>query len=41
MYTTIISNIDIPLSRREVWNLAEQVENRKDARTAREWVVTS
>jgi len=39
MYTTIISNIDIPLSRREVWNLAEQVENRKDARTAREWVV--
>ena len=39
MYTTIISNVDIPLSRRQLWNLAEQVENRKDARTAREWVV--
>ena len=39
MYTTIISNVDIPLSRREIWNLAEQVENRKDARTAREWVI--
>jgi len=39
IYTTIISNIDIPLSRRKIWNQAEQVENRKDARTAREWVI--
>lgn len=39
IYTKIISNIDIPLSRKEIWNLAEEVENRKDARTAREWVI--
>ena len=27
------------LDRSELWNKAEQAENRKDARTAREWIV--
>ena len=30
---------DIEIDRSELWNLAEQSENRKDARTAREWVI--
>ena len=39
VYTEIISNLDIELDRSQVWNMAEKSENRKDARTAREWVV--
>src|SRR5690606_11663436 len=31
--------LDIEIDRGELWNLAEKTENRKDARTAREWVV--
>lgn len=38
-YTEIISNLDIQIDRAELWNLAEKTENRKDARTAREWVI--
>ena len=38
-YTEIISNLNVPIERRELWNLAEKTENRKDARTAREWVI--
>ena len=39
VYTEIISNLDIGLDRSQVWNMAEKSENRKDARTAREWVI--
>lgn len=39
VYTEILSNLDTELDRRKVWNLAEKSENRKDARTAREWVI--
>jgi len=39
MYTEIISNLDIEINRSELWNMAEKLENRKDARTAREWVI--
>lgn len=39
VYTEIISNLDTKLDRSKVWNLAEKSENRKDARTAREWVI--
>ena len=39
VYTEILSNLDIELDRSKVWNLAEKSENRKDARTAREWVI--
>ena len=35
----ILSNLDIEIDRNELWNLAEKTENRKDARTAREWVI--
>mgnify|MGYP003449595520 FL=1 len=38
-YSEIISNLDIEIKRAELWNLAEEKENRKDARTAREWVI--
>lgn len=38
-HTEIISNLDIEIDRSQLWNLAEQSENRKDARTAREWVI--
>ena len=38
-HTEIISNLDIEIDRGELWNLAEKTENRKDARTAREWVI--
>jgi len=39
MYSEIISNLDIEIDRSELWNMAEKIENRKDARTAREWVI--
>ena len=39
VYTEILSNLDTELDRSKVWNLAEKSENRKDARTAREWVI--
>ena len=38
-HTEIISNLDIEIDSSQLWNLAEQSENRKDARTAREWVI--
>ena len=38
-YTEIISNLHTQIDRAELWNLAEKTENRKDARTAREWVI--
>lgn len=38
-YTNIITPHDIEVSRAELWNAAEETENRKDARTAREWLV--
>lgn len=34
-----MSNLNIKIDRSQLWNLAEQSENRKDARTAREWVI--
>ncbi|HIU64307.1 MAG TPA: MobA/MobL family protein [Candidatus Avacidaminococcus intestinavium] len=39
VYTEILSNLDIEIDRGELWNLAEKTELRKDARTAREWVI--
>lgn len=39
VYTEILSNLDTELDRSKVWNLAEKSENRKDSRTAREWVI--
>ena len=39
IYTEILSNLDTELDRSQVWNLAEKSESRKDARTAREWVI--
>jgi len=39
MHSEIISNLDIEIDRSELWNMAEKLENRKDARTAREWVI--
>ena len=39
VHTEILSNLDIEIKRSELWNLAEKSENRKDARTAREWVI--
>ena len=38
-HAEIISNLNIEIDRSQLWNLAEQSENRKDARTAREWVI--
>ena len=38
-HSEILSNLDIQIDRNELWNLAEKTENRKDARTAREWVI--
>jgi len=38
-HSEVISNLDIKIDRGELWNLAEKSENRKDARTAREWVI--
>ena len=38
-HTEILSNLNIEIDRGELWNLAEKTENRKDARTAREWVI--
>ena len=39
VHSEILSNLDIEVDRGELWNLAEKSENRKDARTAREWVI--
>lgn len=39
MHTEIFSNLGIPIDRSELWNLAEQAENRSDARTAKEFVI--
>ena len=39
VHSEIISNLDVKIDRNELWNLAEKSENRKDARTAREWVI--
>ena len=38
-HSEIISNLGVPIDRSDLWNMAEQAENRKDARTAREWVI--
>ncbi|MFW1856955.1 MobA/MobL family protein, partial [Acinetobacter ursingii] len=38
-HSEIISNLEIEIDRGELLNLAEKTENRKDARTAREWVI--
>jgi len=38
-YTEIISNLDISLSRSQVWNTAEITETRKNSRVAREFIV--
>lgn len=38
-HTEIVSNLGISINRAELWNLAEQAENRKDARTAKEFVI--
>ena len=38
-HSEIISNLGIEIDRSQLWNLAEKSEIRKDARTAREWVV--
>lgn len=38
-HSEIVSNLDIQVDRNQLWNLAEKSENRKDARTAREWVI--
>ncbi|MFV5504125.1 MobQ family relaxase [Acinetobacter sp. 226] len=38
-HSEIVSNLDIEIDRNELWNLAEKAENRKDGRTAREWVI--
>jgi len=38
-YTEIISNLDISLSRSQVWNTAEITETRKNSRVAREFMV--
>ena len=38
-HTQIISNLGVIIDRSELWNLAEMRENRKDARTAKEFVV--
>ncbi len=38
-HSEILSNLDIEIDRNELWNLAEKTENRKDARTAREWII--
>ena len=39
VHSEIISNFNIEIDRNQLWNLAEQCENRKDSRTAREWVI--
>ncbi|WP_416190522.1 MobA/MobL family protein [Neisseria sp. CCUG17229] len=38
-HTQIISNLGTKIDRSELWNLAEMRENRKDARTAKEFVI--
>ena len=38
-HTQIVSNLGIAIDRSELWNLAELRENRKDARTAKEFVI--
>ena len=38
-HSEIISNLGVPIDRSDLWNMAERAENRKDARTAREWVI--
>lgn len=38
-YTEIISNLNHPLSRSEVWNTSELTETRKNSRVAREFIV--
>ena len=38
-HSEIISNLGVPIDRNDLWNMAEGAEKRKDARTAREWVI--
>lgn len=38
-HTQIVSNLGAKIDRSELWNLAEMTENRKDARTAKEFVI--
>ena len=38
-HSEILSNLGIEIDRSQLWNLAEHSENRKDARTARVWVI--
>jgi len=38
-YTEIVSNLNHPLSRSEVWNTSELTETRKNSRVAREFIV--
>jgi len=38
-YTEIVSNLNYPLSRSEVWNTSELTETRKNSRVAREFIV--
>jgi len=38
-YTEIISNLDVSLSRSQVWNTAEMTESRRNSRVAREFIV--
>ena len=39
LLATVFDKDDNEIDRSELWNLAEQAEKRKDARTAREWIV--
>lgn len=39
IFSMAVDKNGVDLDRSELWNLAEKSENRKDARTAREWVV--
>lgn len=38
-HTEIVSSLGISIDRAQLWNLAEQAESRKDARTAKEYVI--
>ena len=38
-HSEIISNLGVLIDRNDLWNMAEGAEKRKDARTAREWVI--
>lgn len=39
IHSQIFTPHDLEISRSELWNKAEKAENRKDARTAREWII--